>query len=167
MTDFTPEYFRKVMGCFATGVTVVTAVVGDVARGMTANAFMSGSLAPPLVVISVANRATMHAHLSQAGAFGVSVLTSAQLDIASHFGGRRVEGLAVDFADVDGVPTVPGALATITALTEATYPCGDHTLFVGRIRSLSLARGVPLLFHGGRYASFIPDVAAPLPPDMQ
>lgn len=162
-----PAEFRRVMGCFATGVTVVTAVADNEIRGMTANAFMSGSLDPPLLVISVACRAAMHGHLLKAGAFGVSVLASAQLDIAAHFGGRRIEGFNVPFTFVGDVPIVPGTVATMTARTAATYPCGDHTLFVGRIQSLSAANGMPLLFHGGRYASFMPDITLPTPPEIQ
>ena len=84
------------MGRFATGVTVITATVAGDTRGMTANAFMSGSLDPPLCVISVTKRAHMHGHLIAAGRFAVNILASGQEDYATHFAGRPIPGLRVD-----------------------------------------------------------------------
>ena len=139
------------MGYFATGVTIVTAHDGVETRGMTANAFMSGSLDPLLCVVSVARRANMHSHLERAGAFGVSILSSEQQPLASHFGGRPVANLVVDFAPVGGIPTLPGAVAWLTAETVATYPCGDHTLFVARVTDCDHASGSPLMFYASRY----------------
>lgn len=154
------------MGSFATGVTVVTASVAGETRGITVNAFMSGSLEPPLCVVSVRVTASAHAHLLAAGAFGVSILAASQQDLASHFGGRPVPGLEVAFWPVDGIPTLPGASAWITADLTAAHPCGDHTLLVGRIRRLGATGAEPLLYHGGRYAA-LQTAAEPRPaPDL-
>jgi flavin reductase (DIM6/NTAB) family NADH-FMN oxidoreductase RutF len=162
-----PVVFRRVMGRFATGVTVVTAVHGNEVRGMTANAFMSGSIDPPLLVVSIAHRASMHAHLLRAGAFGVSVLAIGQSNIAAHFGGKRIDGFSVDFAFVDGIPTVPESVATMTATVTATYPCGDHTLVVGRILGMSATEDrAPLIFHAGRYGRLVASDGAPPVPDL-
>jgi flavin reductase (DIM6/NTAB) family NADH-FMN oxidoreductase RutF len=77
-----PDLFRRVMGCFATGVAVITtAVAGDI-HGMTANAFMSASLSPPLCVVSIGTTARMHGHVCATGHYGVSFLSEAQQQTA-------------------------------------------------------------------------------------
>src|SRR4051812_38865036 len=83
-----PALFRKVMSRFATGVTVITTDVGGEVFGMTANAFMAGSLTPPLCVISIARSAKMHARLVESRRFGVSFLAEPQAPLAQHFAGR-------------------------------------------------------------------------------
>ena len=80
--------FRRVMGRFATGVTVITAEAEGGVRGMTANAFMSGSLSPPLCIISVATKAKLHNALTAGRTFGVSMLAQGQEAISRHFAGQ-------------------------------------------------------------------------------
>ena len=89
--------FRRVMGRFASGVTVITAEYAGDVRGMTANAFMSGSLNPPLLLVSVAKHASMHAHLLAAGRFAVNILCAGQHEIANHFCGRSRSRCAPEF----------------------------------------------------------------------
>ncbi len=101
--------FRRVMGRFASGVTVVTATALGETRGMTASAFMSASLDPPLCVVSVAKRARMHALLMATDRFGVNILAEHQEAIARHFAGRPDPVLDVPFAVVDGVPVLADA----------------------------------------------------------
>lgn len=151
-----PDHFRQVMGRFATGVTVIAARVGEKTRGMTANAFMSGSLNPPLCVVSVAKRARMHDHLASAGAFSVNILAAGQEPVATHFAGRPVAGLDVTFGELDGCPTIAGASATIAAVVEATHDCGDHTIFIGHIGAMVADKQPPLLYHAGRFAALVP-----------
>jgi flavin reductase (DIM6/NTAB) family NADH-FMN oxidoreductase RutF len=154
--EIDPDRFRRVMGRFATGVTVITATADGVTRGMTANAFMSGSLDPPLCVVSVAKRAHMHDHLIAAGRFAVNMLAAGQENIAIHFAGRPVPGLKLSLADVDGVPVIAGAVAVITALTAARHDCGDHTIFIGHIATMDANDRPPLLYHASRFAALIP-----------
>ena len=149
--------FRRVMGRFASGLTVITARVDTEVRGMTASAFMSGSLEPPLLVIAIALRANMYDHLMAAGRFAVNVLADGQKDVATHFSGRAVDGLNPEFVLMDGVPTLADACATLVARTAATYECGDHTLFVGHILSMSADDRPPLVYHAGRFASIAGD----------
>jgi flavin reductase len=151
-----PAHFRRVMSRFATGVTVVVATANDETRGMTANAFMSGSLDPPLCVISIRRRAHMHGHLLAARAFSVNILAAGQEDCATHFAGRPVSGFAATFASLAGVPTLAGASAQIAAEIGATAGCGDHTIFIGRIRAVTADTRLPLLYHAGRYAALGP-----------
>jgi flavin reductase len=145
--------FRQVMGRFATGVTVVTTSVADEIFGMTANAFMAGSLEPPLCVISISRSAQMHGRLQVAGHYGVSFLSQEQQHFAAHFAGRRLDKLTPAF-DLHGrTPVLKRAVATVTADIVETTNCGDHTLFIGRITSMAAADVArPLLFYAGRYA---------------
>ena len=148
-------HFRRVMGRFATGVTVITAEAHGERRGMTANAFMSGSLEPPLCVVSVAKRAHMHGHLTAAGRFGVNVLAAGQENLATHFAGRPVPNFHVPFHDAGGVPALPGTAALITAEVVATHDCGDHTIFIGHILSMAAGDKAPLLYHASRFAALV------------
>jgi flavin reductase (DIM6/NTAB) family NADH-FMN oxidoreductase RutF len=144
--------FRQVMGRFATGVTVITTRIGDDTFGMTANAFMAGSLEPMLCVVSVNHTAQMHARLRAAGHFGVSFLSQEQQHLAAHFAGKRFEGLVPDFELRGSTPILQRAAAAVTASVVDTATCGDHTLFIGKITSLCLGEVTrPLVFYGGRY----------------
>jgi flavin reductase (DIM6/NTAB) family NADH-FMN oxidoreductase RutF len=147
--------FRAVMGRFATGVTIITTKVGDTTRGMTANAFMSGSLTPPLCVISVAKRAHMHGMLLESGKFGVSILNEYQEMLAPHFAGKPDAGMNVPFREVNGIPTLSEFAACMTAETVAIYECGDHTIFIGHIRHMEAASSPPLIYHAGRYGKVV------------
>jgi flavin reductase (DIM6/NTAB) family NADH-FMN oxidoreductase RutF len=145
--------FRQVMGRFATGVTVVTTQLEDEVFGMTANAFMAVSLEPPLCVVSINRSAQMHGRLHAAGHYGVSFLSQEQQHFAAHFAGRRLERVMPDFERRGRTPVLKRAVAVVTADIVATTACGDHTLFIGRITSMSAADGPrPLLFYAGRYA---------------
>jgi flavin reductase len=151
-----PAQFRRVMGRFASGVTVITAAADGETRGMTANAFMSGSLEPPLCVVSVAHRAHMHKHLEKAGAFAVNILAAGQEALAFNFAGKPIAGLDVAFHDVHGVPAIVGTSALITAKLSAAHECGDHTLYIGAITSMAADNQPPLLYHAGRFGALIP-----------
>src|ERR1700694_1724072 len=107
--EIDPAHFRRVMGSFATGVTVILAEVRGETRGMTANAFMSGSLDPPLCVVSIAKRAHMHGHLAAAQRFSVNVLAAGQEDFATHFAGRRILGAEPALSLRGGGPALAGA----------------------------------------------------------
>lgn len=153
--EIDPTHFRQVMSRFATGVTVITVMADGQTQGMTANAFMSGSLDPPLCVVSVARRARMHGHLSKADRFAVNILATGQADIANHFAGRLAPGLEVSFGVTDGVPTLDAVAARITADVEASHDCGDHSLFIGHIRTMTAFSREPLIYHTGHYTELV------------
>ncbi|MFM0641878.1 flavin reductase family protein [Paraburkholderia metrosideri] len=158
---FDERRFRHALGRFATGVVVISTGSGDGMHAMTANAFMSGSLKPPLIVVSVGHRARMHERLMSSAMFGVSVLSDAQEPHSRHFAGEPQSRLAPRFAPVAGLPDVvllEHAAARFAARMVDRHPCGDHTLFVGEVLVFSLDEHAPLIFFGGRYAS----VAEPL-----
>lgn len=149
---------RSVMGRFATGVTILT-VGGDQAHGMTANAFSSVSLEPPLVMCCVARGARLHSGIQTAGSFGVSILSGAQQDVSRHFANwRRADGME-QFAEIDhrigqhtGAPLVNGALAWLECELRETFDGGDHSIFVGTVLECGLDDGQGALsFFGGDY----------------
>lgn len=144
--------FRQALGRFATGVTVVTTVEEGRVHGMTANAFCSVSLEPPLVLISVEMHRQMHRLLARSGRYGVSILSEDQEEIAQHFAGRSQEGLAVPFVWHEGYPLIDGAIAYVTCKIIDAHPVGDHTLYIGQVEYLgSTEERAPLLYYGGRY----------------
>jgi flavin reductase (DIM6/NTAB) family NADH-FMN oxidoreductase RutF len=144
---------RQTLGMFATGVTVVTTRVADQIHGMTANAFMSVSLEPPLILISVDRRTKMCSLLNEGQHFAVSVLADDQDALSDRFAGRAPEDAPVpSFAMVHETPVVEGSAAKFVAAVARSYWGGDHTLFLGRVEYARRAPDArPLLFHGGQY----------------
>ncbi|MBW7982709.1 flavin reductase family protein [Enterobacillus tribolii] len=146
--------FRRTLGQFATGVIVITTEHQGEIHGMTANAFMSGSMSPPLVIVSVDKRTRMHGYLRLGGHYGVSVLAGDQEAMSRHFGGQPQHNHTVNFSRRGGQPVLDGALAWIAARIVHEYDCGDHTLFVGHVNALGHAEGGDALgFHRGRYTA--------------
>ena len=149
---FDDRVFRAALGRFATGVIVLTAGPRRTPHAMTANAFMSGSLEPPLVVVSVGTKARMHARLATARRFGISILDQAQEPASRHFAGQTVHGFRPAFGELAGVPVLAQAAVVLAARIKHRYDCGDHTLFVGEVEELSVNEAAPpLLYYEGRY----------------
>jgi flavin reductase (DIM6/NTAB) family NADH-FMN oxidoreductase RutF len=153
-----PEAFRAALGRFATGVTVVTAVVDGIDHAMTASALASVSLEPPLVLVCVAHRARFHDAITVAGEWGLSVLPATARGAAAWFAtrGRPLDGQMAGFALVRGPQTgaalLADAIVTAECRTWATYDGGDHSIVVGEVLAVDVRRpGTrPLLhFHGG------------------
>ena len=144
---------RQTLGMFATGVTVITTADGDQIHGMTANAFMSVSLEPPLVLISVDRRTKMCSMLHHGQRFGVSVLAADQDALSDRFAGRADEDAPEPgFAIVHETPLVDGAAAMFVSRVARSYWGGDHSLFLGKVEYAHRDPDArPLLFHGGQY----------------
>ena len=160
--------FRRTLGMFATGVTVLTTRNGEQVHGMTANAFMSVSLQPPLVLISIDRRARMIGMLHEGTRYGVSVLAQEQALLSDFFARRAVEGVEPEFLVVRDTPLVAGALAHFVARVVRSYWGGDHSLFLGQVEYARYGEGEPLLFHGGRYERMIrePQLFSQLPKEL-
>jgi flavin reductase (DIM6/NTAB) family NADH-FMN oxidoreductase RutF len=140
------------MGRFATGVTVVTTVTQDGVHGMTASGFMSVSLEPPLVLVSL-GRCKMADLLRVSDRYAVNVLGEEQESISCHFAGQsRLHG-DIEFEWNAGLPYLPDALAHIGCRIVDRHPAGDHTLFIGEVERLEHRNGTPLLFYTGDYRS--------------
>jgi flavin reductase (DIM6/NTAB) family NADH-FMN oxidoreductase RutF len=167
-TPFDTADFRAVLGRFSTGITVVTSLQDGVPHAMTASAFTSVSLDPPLVLVCVDKGVRMHDAMLTCGEWAASVLTSAQRDLAERFArsGRDL------FTQFDGVPTIEapktgcsvieGALSWLECRTWATYDGGDHTIVVGEVLSLAVdeeAGPDALVYWRGGYGSLrLPNV---------
>lgn len=146
-----PWKFRRTLGRFATEVTVVTVALEDRPHGMTANALLSVSLDPPLVLVSVDQRARMHRYLEQVSRYGVSVLARDQEAAARHFAGKPQSGFVPTFEWVEEVPLLSGAVAHLVCDVWERVPAGDHTLVLGRVRWLEYWEREPLVFFGGDF----------------
>ncbi|TCP30190.1 flavin reductase (DIM6/NTAB) family NADH-FMN oxidoreductase RutF [Scopulibacillus darangshiensis] len=142
--------FRDAMGKFATGITVITTVIDDHIHGMTANAFMSVSLDPKLITVSIDEKAHMYDKMQQTGKFAVSILSDKQTKMSMHFAGQK-EKEDVEFDWHGGVPVIKDALANIICNVYDSHKVGDHTLFIGEVVDLHLSEGDPLTFFGGKY----------------
>jgi 3-hydroxy-9,10-secoandrosta-1,3,5(10)-triene-9,17-dione monooxygenase reductase component len=153
-SDLTPQRLRRVLGHFASGLTVITGSTGQGPAGFTCQSFSSLSLDPALVMFSPSRTSTTWPALRKAGRFTVNVLPVEQQHLAARF---AVSGSA-KFAGVDysqsplGNPVLDGALAWIDCELHNEYDGGDHTIVVGAVRALSArAEAEPLLFYKGGY----------------
>ena len=144
---------RQVMGRFATGVTVMTTRTGDEVCGMTANAVMSLSLDPPLIVVSVDKTAHMHSALLESRCFAVNVLKQEHESLSRRFARKGPK----DFSDLSctagetGSPILDDALAYADCRVVEVLSGGDHDMFVGELLAAASRGGEPLIFYGGHY----------------
>lgn len=152
---FDPTEFRKALGSFATGVTIITTRTPDGAPlGLTVNSFNSVSLNPPLVLWSLAESAKSLPVFRAATHWAVHVLAANQDQLSSRFARRgedKFSGIEVD-TGVGGIPLLRGCSARFQCRTAFQYEGGDHVIFVGEVLSFDRTETAPLVFHGGRYA---------------
>ncbi|HWB12847.1 MAG TPA: flavin reductase family protein [Pirellulales bacterium] len=154
MSQFDSQLQRRIMGHFATGVTVVTTRRGEELCWMTANAVASLSLDPPLVLVAVDKRAQMHEHLTQARFFAVNILSEDQEGLSRRFamrGPKEWSDLALTTA-VTGAPIIDGVVAYLDCKLAEILPGGDHHIFTGEIVAGEVRGGRPLLYYQGNYA---------------
>jgi flavin reductase (DIM6/NTAB) family NADH-FMN oxidoreductase RutF len=150
--------FRRAMGCFATGVTIVTVDLDGEVHGMTANAFASVSLDPMLVLVCVDHTTRTHAHLHAKKRFGINVLCAEQRAISEYYArpvrthehaeqeaGARFERTR------QGTPMLQGSLAYLECRLHSAQVAGDHTIFIAEVEDVVVREGEPLLFFRGKY----------------
>ena len=148
--------FRHTVGQFATGVTVIATDTGGSVRAMTANAFTSVSLDPPLVLFCVKKNAHLGELVHTAKGFSINILGQAQQDLSTYFAGgwKDPSPPPFTFTTWEGGPRLDGCVAALGCAVETIYEGGDHWIVVGRVLSLYRSESVaPLVFCGGRYAS--------------
>lgn len=151
-----PRMFRDTLGCFATGVTIVTSVAPDgELLGITANSFNSVSLDPPLVLFSLHRRAFSLPAFEQAGFFAINVLRDSQKRLSNVFAKALVDKWSgVDYEIWEsGCPILTDCLASFECETQATHDGGDHVIFIGKVKRMSCNDGAPLLYYRGSYCS--------------
>ena len=152
------EEFRRAMGCFATGVTIITVDDDGKVEGMTANAFTSVSLNPLLVLICVDRQARTHAHLQTRKRFGINVLAEEQQTISDYYSrpdrthdrAEQESGARFD-RTAHGTPVLHGALAYLECRLQTAQEAGDHTIFIAQVEDVVVRDGEPLLYFRGTY----------------
>ena len=151
--------FRRVLGNFATGVTVITAPPTDdspTPAGFACQSFSSLSLDPPLVAFMVGRTSTTWPRIAAAGVFCVNILGADQGELCRAFavsGADKFAGVAHDPTPASGSPRLAGAAAWIDCTIHAVHTGGDHLIVVGRVNALGSTEASegPLLFHRGRF----------------
>jgi flavin reductase (DIM6/NTAB) family NADH-FMN oxidoreductase RutF len=153
-TVISPDEFRRVLGHFAAGVTVVSTCDGDGRpTGLTASAFTSVSLEPPLVLVCVDHKSQSYPALLERGRFAVNVLRADQEAVSRRFATTRLDkfdGVPFHMSPLE-LPLLDDALAQLECVTVGTHVEGDHTILVGRVERAHLGSGEPLVYYRGRY----------------
>ncbi|MCY4068753.1 MAG: flavin reductase family protein [Acidimicrobiaceae bacterium] len=151
--------FRRVLGCYPTGVTVVTASCPDGPEGLTIGSFTSVSLDPPLVSFCAGRDSDSWQRMRRVGSFCVNVLSDRQAELSSAFAGAsadRFAGVATR-SESTGAPVIEGCLAWIDCKLNAMHPAGDHDIVIGEVVALGTSDGAgpdsagPLVFLRGAY----------------
>ena len=149
------DEFRTALSHFGSSVTVVTAQGADgTPRGLTVSAFSSLSLEPPLILICIEEKASIHDTLKEGDYFAVNILAEDQEVISRRFASRdpdRFAGIGYS-AGVTGAPLLEGALAHLECRRKEAYPGGDHTIFIGEVESIGTKEAKPLIYFRGGYA---------------
>ena len=149
------ETFKRALGSWATGVTIVTSQVGDLRHGMTVSAFNEVSLEPPLVLICADKTSNTLGVIQQAGAFTVSVLSSRQDELSGLFANKQKEAIRFDGLDcklgATGCPRIPGALVWLDCSVHQAVDAGDHIVYIGRVEEAEVQDLGPLIHFRGRY----------------
>jgi len=157
-TAFAPQEFRRALGNFATGVTIVTASAADRTAGVTANSFNSVSLDPPLILWSLAKHSGSYAVFEAASHFAVNVLAEDQLALSNQFARpstQRFAGVA-HHAGLGGCLLLEGASANFQCETFQILEGGDHWILIGKVVAFEDHGRSPLLYHQGSYATVLP-----------
>ncbi len=154
----TADEFRAALGRFASGVTIVTVETDEGGvHGMTANAFCSVSLRPPLVLVCIEHLAETYLRVRERGRFGVSVLKADQEALSEYFADPERDADAAHRLGIryykmkSGTPVLQNALANLDCMVVSAHSEGDHTIFVAEVREVALGEGLPLLYFRGQY----------------
>ena len=159
MMEPRPDEFRKVMGHFATGISVVTTFDGEQPAGITVNAFSSVSLEPALVMVALDRSRFITPMVRRAGRYAVNVLGTDQQLLSDCFAHAPVSPGREEFCGAawhrgpTGLPLIDGSIATLECTTVETFSAGDHDLFIGRVDVLANdpQHPMPLLYYRRRY----------------
>jgi flavin reductase (DIM6/NTAB) family NADH-FMN oxidoreductase RutF len=150
-----PDEFRRVLSHFASGVTIITACDGDGRpTGLTASAFTSVSLEPPLILVCVDHKAQSYPALLASKTFAVNILCLEQESVSRRFATTKIDnkfdGVPFTLSPL-GLPLIDNALAQLECATVNVHLEGDHTIFVGRVEDAHAGSGAPLVYYRGRY----------------
>ncbi|MBT5050350.1 MAG: flavin reductase family protein [Rhodospirillaceae bacterium] len=156
-----PREFRDTVGCFATGITIITTIDGDGGPvGLTANSFTSLSLDPPMVLFCLDRKVASFDAFQTGAHFAVNILADGQTDTSNRFaksGPEKWTGFEFDCWDTD-CPILRGCLANMECSVASIHEGGDHVIVIGEVTRMTHADGEtnPLLYYRGRYANLAP-----------
>jgi len=143
--------FRDIMGKFATGITIVSIDYDGEILGMTVNAFMSVSLEPSLIAISIDEKASMYHKLQKTKKFGLSILAEDQKEISMIYAKQMAKDREIPYRRLDNIPVVTDSIATLSCHVKDTAKAGDHMIFIAEVTDLTVNEKEPILFFGGKY----------------
>lgn|SRR5690625_1590534 len=145
------QSFRDAMGKFSTGIAVITTEYDDKIVGMTVNTFVSISLNPRLIAISIGDTTNMYRILSETKKFGVSILKEDQKELSMIFSNQIKKSVEIHFEDRDGLPVIKNSLATISCHVKNMVIAGDHMIFISEVTDFAINEGDPILYFGSCY----------------
>ena len=156
---FAVEELRKLLGRWTTGVTIVTARVGEKIHGMTVSAFTEVSLDPPLVLVCAERSSNTNSLIADGGVFALNILARDQEALSKKFASKEEEWQRFDGVDWDteatGAPILPNIVAALDCRVVAAHEAGDHVIYVGRVEALRLDESrKPLVYQSGSYGRF-------------
>ena len=149
--------FREVLGHFATGITIVTALEEGVPVGFSCQSFAALSLDPPMVVLAPARTSTSWPRIRAAGTFCVNILGEHQEAVCRAFaisGGDKFSGVGWR-PGITGAPVIDNSLAVVECELGEIFEGGDHEIVTGRVVALDVGEGGPLLFYRGGFGRFV------------
>ena len=148
------DEFRAALGRFASGVTVITTRdKAERLHGITVSAFSSVSLNPPLILVCIEKRAGSHQAFEESEFFNVNILDESQQHLSDHFASHlpdKFDGIEY-FETNKGLPFLKDSLVHLECRLAQAYEGGDHTIFVGEIKEISVRDGKPLVYFHGNY----------------
>ncbi len=159
-TSFTPgpestRAFRDALGCYGTGVAVVTTLTGNGPLAMTANSFAAVSLHPPLVLWCPALASRRHDAFAGADSYAIHIMGEDQQELARRFANSGEDFSGLDWAaSVDGAPILPDCLACFECVRTAVHDAGDHSIVIGHVTRVTHRAGRGLMFKRGQYGGF-------------
>jgi len=157
-TTFDSRAFRRAVGQFVTGVTVIAIELDGEIRAMTANSFTSLSVEPPLVLFCLGKQTKAARLIHTARAFSVNILSEEQQPLSTYFAGARKDEAPPPFSFTpwhQGAPRLDGSTVTLSCVTQAVHEGGDHWIVVGEVIAIhrTETHTMPLVFYGGGYVS--------------
>jgi flavin reductase (DIM6/NTAB) family NADH-FMN oxidoreductase RutF len=154
------ESFRRALGSWASGVTIVTSQHGGERLGMTVSAFSSVSLVPPLVLVCADKSSNTNTLIQKSGAFTVNVLAAGQSALSNLFADKKREAIRFDGLDCEqgatGCPRLPGVLAVIDCRVHEAVDAGDHWVYIGAVEAAEIeSTREPLIYYRGGYKGLV------------
>jgi flavin reductase (DIM6/NTAB) family NADH-FMN oxidoreductase RutF len=147
--------FRNAMGKFATGITVVSMKYDNQIIAMTVNAFMSVSLSPKLITISINQQASMHNKFASGKSFGISMLSKEQEGLSRYFAKQLGDIEEIEFNNLNETPVLKGSTAILACKIVDSIRAGDHTIFIAEVTDFAVSDEEPIIFYNGKYRKLV------------